>query len=617
MMRMGRVAVVVLIASLALNMACAQGNLPQPVQAAVADLAQRLGIGQDAVTVASFEEVTWPDAALGAPEPGRIYAQVQTPGYRVFLNAEGRRYEYHTDSATRVVQVGSQETADTGPAGETVEQETRARLGVLWQVKQQLARRLGIEPGEVYVGAVEERTWPSTALGVERPGEMYAQVMTPGYRLVLEARGILYDYHTDMSGQAKPAGIVEPGGTSNGGGGQAEGEAPVGAAVSDLAERLNLAPDAITVANVEQVQWPDSAMGLPEPGMMYTQALVPGYRIILQALGREFAYHTDEHQAVRYAGVVYPADASVSVLAMSLTEPADGNNFFHLQRIDPASGQRETVVEFVSDFAATPDGRDIVIKRRTSRSGHVLVHVAGDGTTTELRRAFDFHGTAVRPDGQMVAFWARPSVADRQARLNIRMQPWAETAPIEPEMPGIEAGEFTTGMLAWTNDGLAFTVRTDTGAHSFYWTPDGGTQRLDSFAVMGWIPRTRALLIRRAQDNREILATYVPGSGETSVLANVPAMQSVDAPAGEEWVVAAVSDGGAPEIQRISWGGAADTLRTLVGTDSARVRISPVGGVAVAEYLQGDVNRVDVIDLEGDVETETLTDAAGALPVVD
>ncbi|MBD3291938.1 MAG: hypothetical protein GF393_03375, partial [Armatimonadia bacterium] len=66
-MRLAHIVAVVMTGVLTITVACAQGNLPQPVQTAVADLAQRLNVGQDAITVASFEEVTWPDAALGNP----------------------------------------------------------------------------------------------------------------------------------------------------------------------------------------------------------------------------------------------------------------------------------------------------------------------------------------------------------------------------------------------------------------------------------------------------------------------------------------------------------------------------------------------------------------------
>lgn len=62
-------------------------------------------------------------------------------------------------------------------------------------------------------------------------------------------------------------------------------------AVSDLAERLDIDRDEIELADAEFVTWSDGSLGCPEPGHMYTQALVPGYRIRLH-VGKEIhAYH--------------------------------------------------------------------------------------------------------------------------------------------------------------------------------------------------------------------------------------------------------------------------------------------------------------------------------------
>ena len=613
-MRLETVVVVALITVMAMTTALAQGTLPDPVQRAVADLAQRLEIEPEAVAVAGFEEVVWPDASLGHPEEGRLYAQVQTPGYRVVLHAEGRGYVYHTDRRARAVLVSSHELDVAPPDGLPEEQEMHVRLGVIAQAKQHLAEDLGIEPREVYVGAVEERTWPSTALGVEEPGRVYATVMTPGYRLVLEAQGTLYDYHADTSGQVKPAGLTQPGAPAPD---QVEHTPAVDAAVADLAERLNIDQDRVAVLDVERLDWPSGALGLPEPGMMYTQALVPGYRITLQAKDRTFAYHADLGATARYAGIVHPDDATASVVAVSPAEETDGNNFLHLQRIDPDTHERRTLVEFVSDFTVTPDGQDTIIKKRTSRSSHLLAHVGAHGASTDLVSAFDFHGMALRHDGEMLAYWMRRSVVDRDARLNILPRPGTGSAVIEPVIPGVQPGDFTTGNMAWTNDGLAFTVRTDVGARSFYWTADRGVEELGWFAVMGWVPRTNALLIRRAQDNREILATFIPGTGESAVLADVPSMQSVDAPAGEQWVVAAIGEGGAPQLQQITWGGTVTLRADLHTPGRASVRVSPLGDMAVAEYMRDDAIRIGLIALEEPAEVRELEDAAGAVVVVD
>lgn len=61
----------------------------------------------------------------------------------------------------------------------------------------------------------------------------------------------------------------------------------------DLARRALVKHDAITVVSATEHEWPDGAMGCPQPGQMYTQMLVPGYRVVLQAAGNRYAYHSD------------------------------------------------------------------------------------------------------------------------------------------------------------------------------------------------------------------------------------------------------------------------------------------------------------------------------------
>lgn len=57
-----------------------------------------------------------------------------------------------------------------------------------------------------------------------------------------------------------------------------------------LAERVGAGQDAITVVQAEATEWPNGAMGCPQPGMNYTQAIVPGYRIVLRYQDRDYDY---------------------------------------------------------------------------------------------------------------------------------------------------------------------------------------------------------------------------------------------------------------------------------------------------------------------------------------
>jgi len=78
------------------------GDRQQMVYMAKEDLSKRLGISVDSISVERVDQVDWPDSSLGCPEPGKVYAQVITPGYRILLKADGKTYEYHS-GAMRVL----------------------------------------------------------------------------------------------------------------------------------------------------------------------------------------------------------------------------------------------------------------------------------------------------------------------------------------------------------------------------------------------------------------------------------------------------------------------------------------------------------------------------------
>ena len=63
------------------------------------------------------------------------------------------------------------------------------------------------------------------------------------------------------------------------------------AALADAATRTGLDTQALKVLSAEGVTWSDGSLGCPQPGMMYTQALVPGYRVRIQAGDRVLDYH--------------------------------------------------------------------------------------------------------------------------------------------------------------------------------------------------------------------------------------------------------------------------------------------------------------------------------------
>lgn len=82
------------------------------------------------------------------------------------------------------------------------------------------------------------------------------------------------------------------------------------AALADAHRLTGLPSDQLRVVSAEPVTWRDGSLGCPQPGMVYTEALVPGYRIRIQAGAQELDYHASRGGQL----VLCPAGQSVEPL---------------------------------------------------------------------------------------------------------------------------------------------------------------------------------------------------------------------------------------------------------------------------------------------------------------
>lgn len=167
------------------------------IEAAVADLRTVARSAGTEVEVLSVEAVEWPDGCLGCPQEGEMCVMAITPGYRILLELDGRTYEYRTSHDS--VRYCPAEDAETGVDEEA--NEVNQTDALVEGVTDDLAKRLDIESVEIQVVQVEEVQWRDSSLGCPQEGEMYLQVITPGFRIVLEAQGQQYEYHTDSGGR--------------------------------------------------------------------------------------------------------------------------------------------------------------------------------------------------------------------------------------------------------------------------------------------------------------------------------------------------------------------------------------------------------------------------------
>lgn len=128
-----------------------------------------------------------PDVAMAGPlattltfvEPGR-----DTPGVIELLDVSPR------DGSERVI--ASQPVLIAGSGG--------GLAGAVALARADLGARSGQPPASIPVITAEAVTWPDTSLGCPAPDQGYLQVLTPGYRVVLDVFGERFDYRLDTGG---------------------------------------------------------------------------------------------------------------------------------------------------------------------------------------------------------------------------------------------------------------------------------------------------------------------------------------------------------------------------------------------------------------------------------
>lgn len=71
------------------------------------------------------------------------------------------------------------------------------------------------------------------------------------------------------------------------------------AIVDDLSERLGEPVLDPTVISAVSKTWNDGSLGCPQPGQLYTQALVDGFQVVLEVDGEQFDYRIGSGTDVR------------------------------------------------------------------------------------------------------------------------------------------------------------------------------------------------------------------------------------------------------------------------------------------------------------------------------
>ncbi len=173
------------------------------------------------------------------------------------------------------------------------QRESETRDQKLEALRARVTEQLALPATALTLVSAEQVTWPDMSLGCPQPDMTYAQVLTPGWRVVfVDESGQEYNVHTAENSESFV--ICEP---------SAESSVPpsyqdnpaVEAAIKALAEQENIAAESISVVNVAAVEWPNSCLGCEKRGQYCLMVITPGYRIVLQSGAETYAVHTDRN----------------------------------------------------------------------------------------------------------------------------------------------------------------------------------------------------------------------------------------------------------------------------------------------------------------------------------
>ena len=191
------------------------------------------------VKIKSVEKVEWSDTSLGLPQPGVSYAQVIVPGFNLTLQDDtGKTYLYHTSLEDVILAepglgeptrpVTSEPPVQSGPIT-SIDDINPDECNFIHNINACFSdgqppegiplgeytnvyflAREDLGAGTVKIKSVEKVDWNDSSLGAPEEGMVYLQVITPGFKLVLEVEGALYTYHTSNDRVVFVEGLIIP-----------------------------------------------------------------------------------------------------------------------------------------------------------------------------------------------------------------------------------------------------------------------------------------------------------------------------------------------------------------------------------------------------------------------
>ena len=157
-------------------------------------------------------------------------------------------------------------------------------------VRQDLSRKVKIPANKLKITEFSRKTWSDGCLGIPT-NEFCTRALVEGWRISLSNGRQTRVYRTDNEGKVirlenqlatskLPAALAD-------------------AVLQDASKRSGLPISSLRIVKAERRTWTNGCLGLGDPGVVCTQALVPGWQVIVEGGKQRLVYRTGESGRVR------------------------------------------------------------------------------------------------------------------------------------------------------------------------------------------------------------------------------------------------------------------------------------------------------------------------------
>lgn len=169
-------------------------------------------------------------------------------------------------------------------------------------VRQDLSRQVEIPASKLRITKFSQETWSNGCLDLPKPNERCTRALIEGWRITLSNDRQTWVYRTDSKGEVMrlekqmdysklPAAVADT-------------------VLQDASRRLELPISSLGIIKAERRTWSNGCLGLNSPGMVCTQALVPGWQVIVKGGKKRLFYRTGESGKVKLDEAASQIDAA-------------------------------------------------------------------------------------------------------------------------------------------------------------------------------------------------------------------------------------------------------------------------------------------------------------------